>query len=248
MLSGAIRVGPGQQNGEISVRKIDILHSNLEEVRNTNIFCLIHSMRWHCLFFIGVVIFAFSVDSSLGLEFRLPKDGRHYDWSEVTFLFERDADEDGYPTLEVDGVVVRRFDFKQLSYELSFMGQQVGRHTATVTLFEYPPGEEPEGGDTANLMLGNASVTYYIATPGTPDLRESLSTPSAEDAATRQLFDSALLAAEDALDGLGATKAGTSDAAQLGAAEARLREAAEAAGALRTRQARCGTRQHRAYL
>ena len=52
--------------------------------------------------------------------------GRHYDWSEVTFLFEREADEDDYPTLEVDGAVVRRFDFKQLSYELSLMGQQVG--------------------------------------------------------------------------------------------------------------------------
>jgi hypothetical protein len=193
------------------------------------------------------MILVLSVDLAVGLEFRLPKHGRHYDWSEVTFLFEREADEDGYPTLEVDGVVVRRFDFKQLSYELSFMGQQVGRHTATVTLFEYPPGEEPEGGDTANLILGNASVTYYIATPGTPDLRESLSTPAAEDTATRQLFDSALQAAVNALDALGATDArtaGDDGAAQLEAAEAHLREAAAAAAELRTRQERDAARQN----
>jgi hypothetical protein len=189
------------------------------------------------LFVIAAIIFAWSVDSSFCLEFRLPKHGRHYDWSEVTFLFEREADEDGYPVLEVDGTVVRRFDFKQMSYELSFMGQQVGRHTATVTLFEYPPGEEPEGGEAANPILGNVSVTYYIATPGTPDLRESLSKPAAEDAAARQRFNDALLAAEEALAGVDAG-AGEEDAAeQLEAAEARLREAAEAAGELQTRQA-----------
>jgi hypothetical protein len=67
-----------------------------------------------------------------GLEFKLPKDGRGYDTSEVVFVFEREAHEDGYPVLQVDGAVVRRMDFMQMDYEVSVMGQQVGQHFATV--------------------------------------------------------------------------------------------------------------------
>ena len=165
------------------------------------------------------------------MEFRLPKHGRHYDWSEVTFLFEREADEDGYPILEVDGAVLRSFDFKQLSYEISLMGQQVGQHTATVTLFELPPGENSEG----NLALANASVTYYIATPGTPDLRESLQSTT-EDVEARGRFDSAVQAVDDSLASLQGVKEG---GGQLAAAEEALRDAAQAATELGTRQASC---------
>ena len=165
------------------------------------------------------------------LEFRLPKHGRHYDWSEVTFLFEREADEDGYPILEVDGAVLRSFDFKQLSYEISLMGQQVGQHTATVTLFELPPGENSEG----NLALANASVTYYIATPGTPDLRESLQSTT-EDVEARGRFDSAVQAVDYSLASLQGVKEG---GGQLAAAEEALRDAAQAATELGTRQASC---------
>jgi hypothetical protein len=162
------------------------------------------------------------------LEFRLPKHGRHYDWSEVTFLFEREADEDGYPILSVDGAVLRSFDFKQLTYEVSLMGQQVGQHTATVTLFELPPGENPG----SNVALANATVTYYIATPGTPDLRESFSSrSSSEDSALRERFNHAVQEAEESLRNFGA---GIED--QLEAAESALRNAAGAVAELQTRQ------------
>jgi hypothetical protein len=75
------------------------------------------------------------------LEFRVPKHGRAYDTSEMVFIFERDASEDGYPVLEVDGSVVRSFDFKAMDYEISMMGQQVGQHSAVVRLMEV--GAEP---------------------------------------------------------------------------------------------------------
>ena len=59
-----------------------------------------------------------------------------YDTSEMVYYFEREAHEEGYPVLEVDGWVVRAFDFKELEYEISIVGQQVGQHTAVVRLLE----------------------------------------------------------------------------------------------------------------
>ena len=53
----------------------------------------------------------------------------------VTMLWKQ-ADEDGYPLLEVDGRLVRFFDFKDMEYEISMMGQQVGPHNAVVRLME----------------------------------------------------------------------------------------------------------------
>ena len=51
-------------------------------------------------------------------------------------MWRKQADEDGYPLLEVDGRLVRAFDLKDMEYELSMMGQQVGPHTAVVRLME----------------------------------------------------------------------------------------------------------------
>lgn len=122
------------------------------------------------------------------LEFRVPKPGRSYDTSEMVFIFERDAIEDGYPVLEVDGMVVRSFDFKAMEYEISMMGQQVGQHHAVVRLMEVTPFactrrtrscilthvldptvQLPEGDEevaAGNRELANASVSYSIADPG----------------------------------------------------------------------------------
>ena len=83
-----------------------------------------------------LTVFRAPCNRANALEFRVPKDGRAYDTSEMVYLFEREADEDGYPVLEVDGQVVRSFDFKAMDYEISMMGQQVGRHTAVVRLME----------------------------------------------------------------------------------------------------------------
>ena len=103
-------------------------------------------------------------ERAVALEFRVPKDGRHYDTSEMVYVFEREADEDGYPVLEVDGQRVRAFDFKAMEYEISMMGQQVGQHSAVVRLMEFAEGDEEAA--EGNRELANASVTYSIADPG----------------------------------------------------------------------------------
>ncbi len=54
---------------------------------------------------------------------------------------QRDADEDGYASLWVDDILIKTFEDKNLEYELSLMGQQVGRHTAVVRLTELPLNE-----------------------------------------------------------------------------------------------------------
>ncbi len=45
----------------------------------------------------------------------------------------------------MDGILVKTFEDKQLEYELSLMGQQVGRHTAVVRLSELPLSEGSGG-------------------------------------------------------------------------------------------------------
>eukprot|EP00960_Hanusia_phi_P044972 756959-Hanusia_phi.AAC.7 len=106
-----------------------------------------------------------SADAGSALEFRIPKDGRSYDTSEAVFLFERSADEDGFA---VDGRIIRTFEEKQLEYEVSIMGQQVGMHSATVRLFELPHGEE------GNVELKNLSISYFIAEPGTGSQEQAI--------------------------------------------------------------------------
>lgn len=99
--------------------------------RNANDRCAWALLSLHLL-----VVFRSPCEHAEALEFRVPKPGRSYDTSEMVFAFERDAHEDGYPVLEVDGVVMRSFDFKAMEYEISMMGQQVGQHYAVVRLME----------------------------------------------------------------------------------------------------------------
>ncbi|EKX47310.1 hypothetical protein GUITHDRAFT_162687 [Guillardia theta CCMP2712] len=131
------------------------------------------------------------------LEFRIPKDGRSYDTSEAVFLFERSADEDGFAVLEVDGRIIRTFEEKQLEYEVSIMGQQVGMHSATVRLFELPHGEE------GNVELKNLSVSYFIAEPGTGSTGVSLPTLSGGEERMLETARSHIIEAVRGLEGGG---------------------------------------------
>ena len=119
---------------------------------------------WYVLVCLEVLLLLKEPQRVEALEFRVPKAGRHYDTSEMVYLFEREADEDGYPVLQVDGQLVRAFDFKAMEYEISMMGQQVGQHTAVVRLMEFAEGDEEAA--AGNRELANASVTYWIADPG----------------------------------------------------------------------------------
>lgn len=161
------------------------------------------------------------------LEFKLPKDGRGYDTSEVVFVFEREAHEDGYPILEVDGGLTRRMDFMQMEYEVSVMGLQVGQHVATVRLMLLPPGEG-EGEHGEQQELHNSSITFYILEPGTPNMRSSLlADPTSAASEVQQAI--ALIATADAL-------LTPNDAGGVEEARAALREVMRLCEELRSRK------------
>ena len=113
------------------------------------------------------------------LDFRVPKHGRAYDTSEMVFIFERDASEDGYPVLEVDGSVVRSFDFKAMDYEISMMGQQVGQHSAVVRLMEV-------GAELRVLPTGRGtrSFLHLCSLHGVRTHARALQLPEGDDGAT----------------------------------------------------------------
>ena len=157
------------------------------------------------------------------LQFRVPREGRAYDTSEMVYVFERDADEDGYPVLEVDGQRIRAFDFKEMGYEISLMGQQVGKHTAVVRLMEQPEGDQD--GSSVNTEIANASVTYTIADPGSGInfMRSSLGDASSGDTrASEEAYERGQALISQAMDRI--RKPGKSDVDTEQAADA-FREA-----------------------
>jgi hypothetical protein len=124
------------------------------------------------------------------LRFTMPKEGGKVVLSETAFVFERESHEDGYPFLYVDGQLIKTYDVMTETYDAMLLGQGVGRHTAVVKLKSLPPEErqendgdgsgEAEGQREEDNVLHTAQVTYFVAEPGTEDMRGSLSDTCSE--------------------------------------------------------------------